>query len=69
MQYPLYRFGINQKKGSFKEILNSDKFCYHGNNFINEGKIAIESIPSHGKEQSIQVKIPSFGALILKYIP
>ena len=68
MQYPLYRFGINQKKGSFKEILNSDKFCYHGNNFINEGKIAIESIPSHGKEQSIQVKIPSFGALILKYI-
>ena len=69
MQYPCYRFGVNQKKGSFIEVLNSDKFCYHGNNFINEGKILIESIAEHGKENSIQIKIPSFGALILKYIP
>ena len=67
MQYNQYRFGVYQTNGSFNEYLNSDKFEYHGNNFINEGVIKIEKIASHGKKQSICIKIPSFGAIILKY--
>ncbi len=67
MQYEHYSFGVFSSIGHYVEILNSDKSCYHGNNFINEGKILISNQPLHGKDYSIDVKIPSFGAIILKH--
>ncbi len=67
MQYEHYQFGINKKHGYYVEILNNDHQNYHGNHFVNDQKIPILNQPSHQKETSIDIKIASFGALILKY--
>lgn len=67
MQYDYYRFGVNKTSGYYKEVLNSDEFRFNGNNYINENNLQINNIPSHGKSHSIGLRIPSFGALILKH--
>lgn len=61
-QYEHYRFFVPMKTGTYQEILNSDQNIYHGNHFVNHYTIQID------ENQSIGIKIPAFGAVILKYI-
>lgn len=55
-----FKFNVNKSSGKYKEILNSDAYPYHGKNKINNYDIEINN-------QSIGIKIPEFGALIIKY--
>lgn len=64
-QYEEYRVGV-LKRGTYKEIFNTDKKEYGGNGQINEVSVKAEKIPYHGKPYSIKIKIPALGGLILK---
>ena len=61
VQFEHYRFKVNKNKGYFVEVLNSDNPIYNGYGCVNDYKINIDE----GNE--IGIKVPSFGAIILKY--
>ncbi len=63
--YGDYRIGV-PAKGRYKEIFNSDMTVFGGSGKINRDIIPSEPIPWHGKENSVSVKIPPVGGLILK---
>ncbi|MFY0671847.1 MAG: 1,4-alpha-glucan branching protein GlgB [Bacteroidia bacterium] len=60
-----YRVGVPFEKDC-KEILSSDAKKYGGSGISNKGKIAIEAVESHGKAQSINVKLPPLGVAVFK---
>lgn len=60
IQYEHYRFKVSKDKGHYVEILNSDKDIYNGYNHINDYNILIN-------DNEIGIKIPSFGAVVLKH--
>lgn len=60
IQYEHYRFKVFKSKGYYEEILNSDQDIYNGYNFVNNYKIGIDN-------NEIGIKIPSFGAIVLKH--
>ncbi|MDO4640840.1 MAG: 1,4-alpha-glucan branching protein GlgB [Neisseria sp.] len=61
-----YRIGVN-RAGCYAEILNTDSAFYNGSNTGNAGSIHSESVPSHGKAQSIDVTIPPLATVYLKW--
>ena len=61
-----YRMGVNVA-GQYHEILNTDSSFYEGSNLGNCGAVKSETIPSHGRDQSISVSIPPLATLYLKY--
>ncbi len=62
-----YRIGV-PVKGVYKEIFNSDSIEFGGSGRVNSGYIASDKIPAHGKKQSVSVKIPPIGGLILRRV-
>jgi 1,4-alpha-glucan branching enzyme len=60
-----YRLGV-PKAGYYTEILNSDADVYGGGNIGNLGGVYTEPIPMHGHPQSVSVRIPPLGMLILR---
>ena len=64
--YDKYRIGV-PKKVRYKEILNSDKEVYGGNGTTNS-KIVTEKIYWHGKENSVEIKVPPLSMIVLKEI-
>ena len=60
-----YRFGVPEP-GVYTELLNSDAEVYGGGNVGNGGSVATEPIASHGHEQSLSLRVPPLGFLILK---
>jgi len=60
-----YRFGVPEP-GVYTELLNSDAEVYGGGNVGNGGSIATEPIASHGHEQSLNLRLPPLGFLLLK---
>ncbi|QNL44653.1 1,4-alpha-glucan branching protein GlgB [Oscillibacter hominis] len=63
--YENYRFGVNDK-ARYREIFNTDDPAYGGSGVSNETAIAVEQVPSHGKPQSIAIRIPPFGAVFFR---
>jgi 1,4-alpha-glucan branching enzyme len=61
----IYRIGV-PKTGFYNEILNSDAGIYGGSNVGNLGGLYSEPIPAHGHAQSVALKLPPLGMLILK---
>lgn len=59
-QYDHYQFEVDKTSGHFVEILNTDNYIYNGYGFINNYDIKINN-------KKIGIKIPSFGAIVLKY--
>ena len=59
-----YRFGV-PPKAVYEEVFNTDEVCWGGSGMVNE-PTAVEPIPSHGYEQSISIRIPPLGAVILQ---
>jgi 1,4-alpha-glucan branching enzyme len=53
-------------KGTYEEVINSDKDVYGGSNIFNGEKIFTEDIEMHGMEQSIQVVLSPLSITILK---
>ncbi|MBO4853886.1 MAG: 1,4-alpha-glucan branching protein GlgB [Oscillospiraceae bacterium] len=60
-----YRFGVPAAE-IYEEICNTDDPLWGGSGVVNAGDIAVEPIPSHGQEQSVCVRIPPLGAVILQ---
>lgn len=59
-----YRFGV-PPKASYEEVFNTDETCWGGSGMVNT-PVETERIPSHGYDQSISIKIPPLGAVILQ---
>lgn len=60
VQFEHYRFKTSKNKGHFVELINTDKDIYNGYGCVNNYNMEIEN-------GEIGIKIPSFGAMILKY--
>ncbi len=60
-----YRFGV-PPRAKWTEVFNSDDTRFGGSGALNEGQIASEDIPSHGKPCSIAVTIPQMSAVIFR---
>lgn len=60
-----YRFGVPPRK-EYTEVFNTDAAEWGGSDAVNAFPIAVEPIPSHGKEQSVALRIPPLGAVILQ---
>ena len=53
------------RAGYYTEVLNSDSGTYGGGNVGNMGGLYSEPIPTHGHAQSIALRLPPLGMLIL----
>jgi len=62
---PGYRVGV-PRPGEWLELLNSDAVIYGGTGVGNYGGVRSQSIPFHGREQSLELMLPPLGALFLK---
>jgi 1,4-alpha-glucan branching enzyme len=60
-----YRVGV-PAPGYYAELLNSDASIYGGSNVGNEGGVAADDIPAHGRSHSLNLTLPPLGAVILK---
>jgi 1,4-alpha-glucan branching enzyme len=60
-----YRIGVPHA-GTYTELLNSDSEIYGGSNIGNGGGVFTEPIVAHGYEQSLRLKLPPLGILLLK---
>ena len=59
-----YRIGIPEGT-PYLEILNTDAAIYGGSNVGNQGRVAVEPTPSHGRGQSLSLTLPPLAALYL----
>ena len=60
-----YRFGV-PPKARYEEVFNTDDVQWGGSGVTNPDPIVTEHIPSHGCAQSVAVRIPPLGAVILQ---
>ena len=60
-----FRIGM-PKAGNWREIINTDAGQYQGSHLVNEGDLATESVASHGREQSIVLRVPPLATVILE---
>lgn len=60
-----YRFGV-PAKARYEEVFNTDDTAWGGSGVVNDVPVVTEAIPSHGLDQSIAVKVPPLGAVILQ---
>lgn len=61
----VYRLGVPEAQG-YQELVNTDSEHYGGTNVGNSGYLQVEHIESHGRAQSVSLKIPPLATLILK---
>ena len=61
IQYDHYRFNVSENNGYYEEVINSDKDIYNGYSCTNNYPILID------ENQTIGIKIPTFGAIVLKH--
>ena len=60
-----YRFGV-PPKARYEELFNTDEERWGGSGVTNHQPIKTECIPSHQQAQSIAVRVPPLGAVILQ---
>ncbi|CAD7038181.1 1,4-alpha-glucan branching protein GlgB [Pseudorhizobium halotolerans] len=60
-----YRLGV-PRPGRWVEVLNSDASCYGGSNLGNVDAWT-DGVPSHGKEQSVQLVLPPLSTIYLRW--
>lgn len=60
--YEGYRVGVPARR-RFVPVFNTDDASFGGSGFGDRRAVAVEGIPSHGKEQSVALKIPPFGGV------
>ena len=60
-----FRMGVPEW-GVYEELFNSDDERYGGSGVINTGKLKCQDEPWNGREQSIVVRVPPLGGMILK---
>ena len=65
LPYEGYRFGVPPRR-TYHEVFNTDDPAFGGEGFGNEKPLYVSGKPSHGKENSIAIRIPPFGAVFLE---
>jgi 1,4-alpha-glucan branching enzyme len=60
-----YRVGV-PRGGFWREVVNSDALIYGGSGHGNFGGINTTPLPSHGRQQSLQLVLPPLGIVFLK---
>ena len=63
--YTNYRMGVPPHR-RYVPVFNTDDPAYGGDGFGDSEAVAVEAIPSHGKEYSAAIRIPAFGAVFLR---
>jgi len=63
--YSDFRLGVPQE-GVYSEIFNSDAAVFGGSGKVNPGSLPSEPVPWHGRAQSVTVRVPPVGGLVLK---
>jgi 1,4-alpha-glucan branching enzyme len=60
-----YRIGV-PPADEYEEVFNSDSARYGGSNVGNLGRVRVEAIPSHGREQSVSITLPPLAAVYFR---
>ena len=63
--YEGYRFGVPPRR-LFRQVFSTDDPAFGGEGFGNDKPVYVSAQPSHGKEHSISIRIPSYGAVFLE---
>ena len=63
--YENYRVGVPARR-RYVPVFNTDAAEYGGSGFGDAEPVAVEAIPSHGKETSAVLKLPPFGGIFLR---
>ncbi|MCG5052901.1 MAG: 1,4-alpha-glucan branching protein GlgB [Myxococcales bacterium] len=60
-----YRMGV-PRAGQYRELLNTDAAVWGGSNVGNDGAVASENVPHHGRPFSLNLTLPPLGVLWLE---
>lgn len=63
--YEDFRLGV-PRAGKWHEIFNTDREEFGGNGYVNYEELKSEKEPWHGFDNSVKIRVPSIGGLILK---
>ena len=63
--YEGYRFGVPDHR-KYTPVFNTDSPLYGGDGFGDTEPVMVEAVPSHGKDLSVAIRIPAFGAVFLR---
>ncbi len=61
-----FRLGM-PRAGQWSEVFNSDMEEYGGSGVVNTGKLTTEEEVWNGRDQSLVVRVPPLGGMILAY--
>jgi len=65
--YERYRIGVEKALG-YEELINSDDREFGGSGRTNPQVLEVQPLSWHGRDYSMEIQVPSLGALILKPI-
>lgn len=60
-----YRLGVPER-GAYVELFNSDLEEYGGSGVRNEGELKTQEVGWHGRDQSIEIRVPPLATIYLK---
>ena len=63
--YEGYRFGVPSKK-EYAEVFNTDRPEFGGSGWNFNGTVPCERVESHGREASVAIKLPPYGAVFFR---
>ncbi|MET0016086.1 1,4-alpha-glucan branching protein GlgB [Oscillibacter sp.] len=63
--YPDYRVGVPDHR-RFVEVFNTDAGEFGGGGYGNAEPVEAETVPSHGRDCSVSLRIPPFGGVFLR---
>jgi len=65
--YPDYRLAVD-KKGNYKELINSDSIEHGGNGYFINENIKTEEFPYNGKKHSMKIKLSPLAGVIFRLV-
>ncbi len=60
-----WRLGVPEGASHWREALNTDSAHYGGSNVGNGGGVDVQAVPSHGRAQSVELRLPPLATLFL----
>lgn len=63
--YEGYRLGVPQG-GCYIPAFSTDDPAYGGKGFSDTAPVTAQAVPSHGRDHSVSIRIPAFGAVFLR---
>ena len=63
--YGAYRVGVPPRR-QYVPAFTTDAPAFGGTGFVDTSPVAVEAVPSHGRDHSAVIQIPAFGAVFLR---